>query len=226
LSFQIPRTLLKPVLSACIGIPALLGILALLGAGCGSSSDRSDQSDRSDRSGLSDRSSGVAQSTERASWLTVKNLRATVYKGTSVESVVRAASATVDQNADVAVLDRVEATIFDKEDWSTRLKSKQGELFLKDSPERKCSKNDLVLSGGVHLESKQGLIMTVPSVHYISEKELFVSSGGPYEQRFPMEKGYWRCSGKWFEANKDMTKITSHESVMRSFPAEGQPAQP
>ena len=226
MSFQIPRTLLKPVLSACIGIPALLGILALLGAGCGSSSDRSDQSDRSDRSGLSDRSSGVAQSTERASWLTVKNLRATVYKGTLVESVVRAASATVDQNADVAVLDRVEATIFDKEDWSTRLKSKQGELFLKDSPERKCSKNDLVLSGGVHLESKQGLIMTVPSVHYISEKELFVSSGGRYEQRFPMEKGYWLCSGDWFEANKDMTKITSHESVMRSFPAEGQPAQP
>jgi hypothetical protein len=208
LSSPVPQTLQKGIYGAC------LGILALLGAGCGSSS------------GPADLSQAGVQEHEASPWLTVKNLRATVYKGTSVESVVRAAMATVNQNADVAVLDSVEATVFDKEDWSTRLKSKQGEMFLKDSPERKCSKNDLVLSGGVFMESKQGLTMTVPSVHYISEKELFVSSGGRYEQRFPMEKGYWRCSGNWFEANKDMTKITSHESVMRSFPAERQPAHP
>lgn len=219
MSSPIPQIPLKAILGAC------LGILALLGAGCGSSSDRSGQSDRSDRSGLSDqsnRSPGMAQSSERTSWLTMKNLRATVYQGTSVTSVVRAATATVDQNADVAVLDGVEATMFDKEDWSTRLKSKQGEMFLKDSPERKCSKNDLVLSGGVYLESRQGLTMTVPSVHYFSEKELFVSSGGRYDLQMPVGNGSClSSSGDWFDANKELTNFTGHRNVRGDLIPEG-----
>ena len=210
MSSPVPQIPLKAILGAC------LGILALLGAGCGSSSDRSGLS------GQSDRSPGAAQSTERTSWLTVKNLRATVYRGTSVTSVVRAATATVDQNADVAVLDSVEATIFDQEDWSTRLKSKHGEMFLKDSPERKCSKNDLVLSGGVFMESKQGLTMTVPSVHYLSEKELFVSSGGRYNLQMPVENGSClSSSGDWFDANKELTNFTGHRNVRGDLIPEG-----
>jgi hypothetical protein len=209
LSSPVPQTLQKAIYGAC------LGTLVLLGAGCGSSS------------GPADLSQAGVQEHEASPWLTVKNLRATVYKGTSVESVVRAATATVDQNADVAVLDSVEATVFDQEDWSTRLKSKQGEMFLKDSPERKCSKNDLVLSGGVFMESKQGLTMTVPSVHYFSEKELFISSGGSYELRSPMEGGTWISTGEWFEANKDLTQFTGHRNPRtRSVPAPDRAARP
>lgn len=138
----------------------------------------------------------------------LENMAARIYNGENLESVVRAERAIFDLAKSEALLYAVKVSFYREGQWAGDVQGKRGIMYFREQAQRKISKHDIFLDGGVEYKDKDGMTFSAPQLRYAARTGQLASAGGEFEQRRKVDNTEYILRGKSFITNRDLTTFS------------------